>query len=56
MIIDFSKFAGKTLYLENRLNQLSGQGPAAVDSQLAPQNSSTTECSLVLKIPTIRVQ
>ena len=51
VIIDFSKFAGKTLYLENRLNQLSGQGPAAVDSQLAPQNSSTTECSLVLNDP-----
>ncbi len=29
VIIDFSKFAGKTIYLENRLNQLSGQGPAA---------------------------
>src|SRR5579864_8680485 len=51
VIIDFSKFAGQTLYLENRLNQLSGQGPAAVDSQLAPQNSSTTECSLVLNDP-----
>jgi FtsP/CotA-like multicopper oxidase with cupredoxin domain len=48
VIIDFRKFAGKTIYLENRLNQLSGQGPAAVDSQVAAQNSSTTECSLVL--------
>jgi FtsP/CotA-like multicopper oxidase with cupredoxin domain len=48
IIIDFSAFAGKTIYLENRLNQLNGQGPAAVDSQVAPQNSSTTECSLVL--------
>ncbi len=48
VIIDFRKFAGKTIYLENRLNQLSGQGPAAVDSQVAAQNSTTTECSLVL--------
>src|ERR1700735_985105 len=49
IIIDFSKFTpGTTLYLENRLNQLNGQGPAAVDSQVAPQNSTTTECSLVL--------
>jgi FtsP/CotA-like multicopper oxidase with cupredoxin domain len=48
VIIDFRQFAGKTIYLENRLNQLSGQGPAAVDSQVAAQNSSTTECSLVL--------
>ena len=44
VIIDFSKFAGQTLYLENRLNQLNGQGPAAVDSQVAAQNSSSTEC------------
>jgi FtsP/CotA-like multicopper oxidase with cupredoxin domain len=48
VIVDFRNFAGKTIYLENRLNQLSGQGPAAVDSQVAAQNSSTTECSLVL--------
>ncbi len=48
VIIDFSKFAGKTIYLENRLNQLNGQGPAAIDSQVAAQNATTTECSLVL--------
>ena len=48
VIIDFCQFAGKTIYLENRLNQLSGQGPAAVDSQVAAQNSASTECSLVL--------
>src|ERR1700674_5571212 len=51
VIIDFRNFAGKTLYLENRLNQLSGQGPAAVDSQLFAQNNSTTECDLVLNSP-----
>ncbi|MGH9825899.1 MAG: hypothetical protein ACREDR_21935, partial [Blastocatellia bacterium] len=27
VIIDFSQFAGKTIYLENRLNQINGQGP-----------------------------
>ena len=48
VIIDFRKFAGRTIYLENRLNQLSGQGPAAIDSQVAAQNASSTECSLVL--------
>jgi FtsP/CotA-like multicopper oxidase with cupredoxin domain len=48
VIIDFSQFKGKTIYLENRLNQLSGQGPAAIDSQVAAQNASSTECSLVL--------
>lgn len=52
VIIDFRKFAGKTIYLENRLLQLSGQGPAAVDSQLFPQNSNNTECALVLNDPT----
>jgi FtsP/CotA-like multicopper oxidase with cupredoxin domain len=45
VVIDFTNLAGQTLYLENRLNQINGQGPAAVDSQLAPQNSSSTECS-----------
>src|SRR6267143_257355 len=27
VIIDFSQFAGKTVYLENRLRQINGQGP-----------------------------
>ncbi|TMQ04711.1 MAG: hypothetical protein E6J91_42735 [Deltaproteobacteria bacterium] len=27
IIIDFSQFAGKTLYLENRMEQISGRGP-----------------------------
>src|SRR5215472_12969706 len=47
IIIDFTNFAGQTLYLENRLNQLNGQGPTAVDSQLFPnagQDTGTTEC------------
>jgi FtsP/CotA-like multicopper oxidase with cupredoxin domain len=49
VIIDFSKFAGQTLYLENRLNQINGQGPVAVDSQLFPQNDPVnTECSVTL--------
>lgn len=48
IVIDFTNFAGQTLYLENRLNQINGLGPAAVDSQVAPQNSSSTECSSVL--------
>src|SRR5215472_11062128 len=48
VIIDFRNFAGRTIYLENRLNQLNGQGPVAVDSQVAPQNSPNTECSTLL--------
>ena len=50
VIIDFSQFAGKTIYLENRLNQVNGQGPVGVDSQLFPQNSANTEC-LNLQVP-----
>ena len=50
VIIDFTNFAGQTLYLENRLNQINGQGPTAVDSNPAfgvfgPQNSTSTECT-----------
>jgi FtsP/CotA-like multicopper oxidase with cupredoxin domain len=52
VIIDFTNFAGQTLYLENRLNQVNGQGPVAVDSQFFPQNSSNTECA-ALGVPVI---
>lgn len=53
VIIDFTNFAGKTLYLENRLNQINGQGPVAVDSQLFAQNESVnTECTTVLATTT----
>lgn len=47
IIIDFTNMHGQTLYLENRLNQLNGQGPTAVDSQLSPntgQDTGSTEC------------
>jgi FtsP/CotA-like multicopper oxidase with cupredoxin domain len=40
IIIDFRPFAGKTIYLENRLNQLNGQGPV-IDS---PGGTGATEC------------
>ncbi|HKD25167.1 MAG TPA: multicopper oxidase domain-containing protein, partial [Xanthobacteraceae bacterium] len=44
IIIDFSQFAGKTIYLENRLNQLNGQGPV---DDFGP-NGTSQECSAVL--------
>jgi len=44
IIIDFSMFAGKTIYLENRLNQLNGQGPV---DDFGP-NSFSEECTQVL--------
>src|SRR5215469_7108146 len=45
VIVDFTNLAGQTLYFENRLNQINGQGPTAVDSAFAAQNSSSTECT-----------
>jgi FtsP/CotA-like multicopper oxidase with cupredoxin domain len=47
VVIDFTNFSGQTLYLENRLNQLNGQGPVAVDSQTSQNNqdSQTNECN-----------
>jgi FtsP/CotA-like multicopper oxidase with cupredoxin domain len=41
IIIDFRQFAGKTIYLENRLNQLNGQGPV-INS---PGGTGATECN-----------
>jgi len=46
IIIDFRKFAGKTIYLENRLNQLNGQGPV---DEFGPGGSSQ-ECSANLTV------
>jgi FtsP/CotA-like multicopper oxidase with cupredoxin domain len=43
VIIDFSQFAGKTIYLENRLNQLNGQGPV---DDFGP-NGTSQECTQV---------
>jgi FtsP/CotA-like multicopper oxidase with cupredoxin domain len=57
VIIDFTNFAGQTLYLENRLTQLNGQGPVAVTSNQFPQDSPNNECLTVLPgttIPTIK--
>ena len=50
VIVDFSKFAGQTLYLENRLNQLNGQGPASCRQPGGGlgNSSGAPECSLVL--------
>ena len=50
VIMDFTNFAGQTLYLENRLNQINGQGPVATDSQLFVQGTAgnNTECTPTL--------
>jgi FtsP/CotA-like multicopper oxidase with cupredoxin domain len=43
IIIDFSQFAGQTIYLENRLTQFNGQGPV---DDFGP-NATSQECSAV---------
>jgi len=49
VVIDFTHLAGQTVYLENRINQINGQGPVAVDSQLFSQSEPVnTECTQVL--------
>ena len=48
-MIDFSQWAGKTLYLENRLNQSDGKGPDAnlgLPGVAAPRRGrATSSCS-----------
>ena len=41
VIIDFSPFAGKSIYLENRLHQINGQGPVISN----PNGTGATECN-----------
>src|SRR5215470_15153123 len=41
IIIDFSKFAGKTIYLENRLRQINGMGPVPPQGFLPGQVECT---------------
>jgi FtsP/CotA-like multicopper oxidase with cupredoxin domain len=41
VIIDFRPFAGKTIYLENRLNQINGQGPVVTSTN----GTGATECN-----------
>jgi FtsP/CotA-like multicopper oxidase with cupredoxin domain len=44
IIIDFSQFAGKTIYLENRLLQINGQGPVPPQGFTAPHFGTQVEC------------
>jgi len=45
IIIDFSKFAGKTIYLENRLLQINGQGPVPTPPFTGAHFGPQVECS-----------
>jgi FtsP/CotA-like multicopper oxidase with cupredoxin domain len=45
VIIDFSQFAGKTIYLENRLLQFNGQGPVIPQGFTGPHFGPQAECN-----------
>ena len=48
VIIDFSKFAGKTIYLENRLEQNNGRGP---NGNIVPPGTGNLLLQIVVDLP-----
>jgi len=50
VIIDFSRYAGKTLYIENRLEQDNGRGPTG---QLVPGGTGHLLLKIVVDGPTV---
>ena len=50
VIIDFSKFAGKTIYLENRLVQTNGRGPTC---QLAQPGQGNLLLQIIVDLPAV---
>jgi len=49
VIIDFKAFQGKTVYLENRLNQINGQGPVIAQECGLPEVLGAGQGNLLLK-------
>jgi FtsP/CotA-like multicopper oxidase with cupredoxin domain len=49
VVIDFSPFAGKSVYLENRLNQINGQGPVINQECGVPEILAAGQGNLLLK-------
>jgi FtsP/CotA-like multicopper oxidase with cupredoxin domain len=49
VVIDFRPFAGKTIYLENRLNQINGQGPVITQECGVPEVLGAGQGNLLLK-------
>jgi len=50
VILDFSKFAGKTLYLENRLEQTNGRGPTG---KVLNAGQGSLMLKIVVDLPTV---
>jgi FtsP/CotA-like multicopper oxidase with cupredoxin domain len=53
IIIDFSQYAGKTIYLENRLEQLNGRGP---DGNIVPAGSGNLMLQIIVDQPAVADQ
>jgi FtsP/CotA-like multicopper oxidase with cupredoxin domain len=49
VIIDFSSFAGRSIYLENRLNQINGQGPVIGQECNLPETLAAGQGNLLLR-------
>ncbi|MCA1636397.1 MAG: multicopper oxidase domain-containing protein [Acidobacteria bacterium] len=50
LIIDFSKYAGKTLYIENRLEQVDGRGPTG---NVLPAGQGNLILKIVVDLPPV---
>ena len=49
IIVDFRPFAGKSIYLENRLNQMNGQGPVITQECGLPEIQPAGQGNLLLR-------
>jgi FtsP/CotA-like multicopper oxidase with cupredoxin domain len=49
IIIDFKNFAGKSLFLENRLNQINGQGPVITSECGVPEILNAGQGNMLLR-------
>jgi FtsP/CotA-like multicopper oxidase with cupredoxin domain len=53
IIVDFAKYAGKTIYLENRLEQLNGRGPTG---NIVPPGQGNLLLQIVVDLPAVADQ
>jgi FtsP/CotA-like multicopper oxidase with cupredoxin domain len=53
VIVDFSTFAGKTIYLENRLEQRNGRGP---DGNVTPAGQGDLLLQIIVDLPVVTDQ
>jgi len=56
VIIDFSQFAGKSIYLENRLKQLDGRGPVPAPDDILPAGAGNLVMRFDVMLPAVQDQ